>query len=179
MKKFGIGCLGFIVALIVIIVVIAIATGGDDTKTASKEDKKDKPLTLEEQIKSDINDELGEKNNDKKDRIVKLEVEKSTGFVKVVLAGDQSLSTKSTKEKQLFDATDVFPILFKNDSVKKAMVTFQLPLVDAYGKETDQDVVRIMLERETNDKIVWKNFNIDNFSTVADSFYLHPALNKK
>ena len=171
MKKFvKFGCLGFILALILIIVVIAIVKSGDDTE------KTDKSLTVEDQIKNDVYEELGEKSNNKKDRIVNLDIEKSTGYAKIILAGDNSLSTKDTKEKQLFDAEDVFPILFKDKSIEKAMVTFQLPLVDKYGKETDEDVIRIVLTRETNDKIVWKNFNIDNFGTVAENFYMHPAM---
>lgn len=89
-----------------------------------------------------------------------------------------AIDVKSTKEAMLFDATDVFPIIFSDKSIDSAMVTFQLTFVDTYGNESEDDAIRIKLTRETNDKINWENFNIDNFPDVADSFYVHPGMNK-
>lgn len=151
-----------------------LAGCGDKSKVTSVAEPIE--ITVDTQIKEDIYEELGDKSNNKKDRVVSFDIEKNTGYAKVVLSGDNSLSTKDTKEKQLYDATDVFPIVFKDDSIKKAMVTFQLPLTDKYGKETDEDVIRIVMTRETNDKMEWKNFNIANFDKIADSLYVHQAL---
>lgn len=160
--------------LIVGFAVLMLVACGDLSKVTSVAEPIEE--TVDNQIKEDIYEELGDKSNNKKDRVVSLDIEKNTGYAKVVLSGDNSLSTKDTKEKQLYDATDVFPIVFKDDSIKKAMVTFQLPLTDKYGKETDEDVLRIVMTRETNDKMEWKNFNIANFDKVADSLYMQQAL---
>ena len=174
-KTFTFGCLGFIAAFVLMVVIIAVIKEGGNTEQTQQTNQA-KPQTLEEQIISDINKELGEKTNLKKKRIIS--VKEDNGYVKVVLAGDEGLNVKGTKEAQLYDATKVFPIIFKNDKVKNAMVTFQLTFTDVYGKEKEDDAYRIVLNRKTNDKIEWDNFNIDNFPVIADSFYTHPALNK-
>ena len=155
-----------------VIVLLVVDISNDEQTEETK-----KPLTVEEQIKNEINKELGEKTNNKKDRIVSLRIEES-GYVEIVLNSDDSLSTKSTKDSMLYDATDAFPILFKDKSIQRARIIFISTLVDVYGKESDEEVIRITLTRETNDKITWDNFNIDNFGTVAENFFVHPALQK-
>ncbi|MFS0780112.1 hypothetical protein [Bacillus sp. 1P06AnD] len=142
----------------------------------SKSEHKEKNKSVEEQVTSDLKDKLGAKSNNKEKRIVSLEYTKTDGYLKLTVAGDNSLSKKDTKYAQLNLATKAFPILFKNKDVKKVMLRIQLPLVDTYGTKKNEDVVRIVLTRETNDKITWKNFDPNNFSEVAESYYVHLAL---
>lgn len=46
----------------------------------------------------------------------------------------------------------VFPIIFKENGVEKALVTFRLTFVDQYGKEKDDDAIRIVLTKPTSEK---------------------------
>lgn len=55
---------------------------------------------------------------------------------------------------------------------------WSFPLVDAYGNSKEDTVLKIMLTKETLDKINFEQFDKDNFSVIADEFYQHPALRK-
>ena len=167
-----VGCLGIIVIIIAVVLISAAVSDSNNRKGL------DNPETLAEHIESDIYEDQGRTTNNEKDKVVGVTADEKTGVVKVVLNGDESLSTKSTKEAMLYDAKDIFPLIFKYDEVNKATVAFKFTLVDTYGKESDEEVIRITLTKEANDKIVWENFNIDNFSFVADNLYVHPAMLK-
>lgn len=136
------------------------------------------PQTLEEQIKSEINKALGETTNNDDERIVDLTFNEDSGFVRIVLAGDDNLTNNLTKVGLLSDAADAFPILFKDNAVKDAMISIQLPLVDQYGNSEDGEVMAMELDRKTHEKINYENFNPENFETVAKNYFEHPALNK-
>jgi hypothetical protein len=44
------------------------------------------------------------------------------------------------------------------------------------GKASDEDVGRVVLNRETYEKILWGNFNVENYENAAESLYIHPAV---
>ncbi|WP_102345932.1 hypothetical protein [Bacillus sp. Marseille-P3661] len=161
------GVFGAFFLLVLILLIIDISN--DDTQI------KDEPQTPEERIINEINEKLGERTNEDKKRVVKVEFGE---FSKVTLNGDETFSNKDLKLNMLSDTADVFQIIFKNEEVNKVMVGIQTTFVDEYGKEYDQDGVRVVLNRETYDKIVWENFNVENYENVAESLYIHPAVSE-
>lgn len=142
-----------------------------EKKETKKEVKKED--TPKEQLEKAIIDKMGKKTNEGKKTIVEIE---DGEYTIVVINGDQTLSNKDMKINMLRETTKVFPIIFKDKNVQKAMVTVKTTFVDKYGKESDDDGVRVLLTRETNDKIVWKNFDVNNYGDVAESLYVHPAI---
>lgn len=157
---------GGIIALVSLIIFIVAGITDTSTNEASS-----KPLSTEEQIVKT----LGEETNEDKERIDDIEYGE---FTKLTLNGDQPLSNKDMKITFLNNAAEAFPIVFKDSKVEKAMVTIKTTFVDEYGKKYDDDGIRVMLTRETYEKITWENFNVENFEQVADSLYTHPALSK-
>lgn len=170
-KKKYYGGLITVISLVLFFVALSVDSGNDNREAEKLEN-----MTVDERIVYEVEKELGETTNTDKQRVISHEL--NNGYLNLVLAADNSINVKSTKEAMLFDATDVFPIIFSDKSIDSAMVTFQLTFVDTYGNESEDDAIRIKLTRETNDKINWENFNIDNFPDVADSFYVHPGMNK-
>lgn len=144
-----------------------------EKKETKKEVKKEE--TPKEQLEKAIIDKMGKKTNEGKKTIVEIE---DGEYTKVVINGDQTLSNKDMRINMLRETTKVFPIIFKDKNVQKAMVTVKTTFVDKYGKESDDDGVRVLLTRETNDKIVWKNFDVNNYGDIAESLYVHPAITK-
>jgi len=141
----------------------------NETKTKKTEDK----LNPEELLTKEINNKLGKKTNEGKETVVTVE----TGdYTKVIINGDQTLSNKDLKKSMLLETKNIFPLIFKDKDIQKAMVTVKTTFVDKYGKESDDDGIRVLLTRETNNKIVWENFDVDNYPDVADSLYIHPAV---
>ncbi|PEL17641.1 hypothetical protein CN599_16370 [Bacillus wiedmannii] len=56
---------------------------------------------------------------------------------------------------------------------------YKYPLVDAYGNEKKDNVMKIQLNRETLDKINYDNLLHDNLPKIANQYWEHPALTKK
>ncbi|MBS4171956.1 hypothetical protein [Bacillus sp. FJAT-49736] len=151
------------------------------TTNKQKEKKTTTPKSLEEKIADDINKKLGSKSNTKKKRIVELVAlgESNDKLVNIKLSGDSILTNNFTRQSLLSKSGDVFQSIYKNKDVSKVTVFWQMPLVDSYGKESDQNVLNITLTRDTYNKIDWKNFNYENYKQIADSYFMHPALLKK
>ncbi len=142
---------------------------------------KEKTKSFDETTKELVIKTLGKKSNTRKNRLVQEGSSDTDGgkSVVVTLSGDELFTTKSTLRKMETDSAKLFEKLFKNKNVARVNLVWQQTLVDTYGKESDDNVVKIELSRATNDKIEWKNFNVDNFDTVADNFWVHPAMLKK
>lgn len=169
------------------IVFLLIAAGFIGESKSQKEKaavEAEKNMPLDKKIEKAVNKKLGEETNHDKKRIVELKVNDHAGttdnkedkIVLLTLMGDEALSKGTAKDGILFKSSDVFKEVFKNKEVEEVALSWKMTLVDKYGKESDADVSRISLKRDTFEKIEWENFNIDNFESVADDFYLHPAL---
>jgi len=159
-------------ALGLVLFIISVST---DINAEQKEKEKLSSMTVTERIEYNIKKKLGEKTNFDKNRVVS--IEEKNGYVQVVLNADEGTDEKGTVLGILADAKEVFPIVFKENGVEKALVTFRLTFVDQYGKEKDDDAIIIVLTKPTSEKIEWRNFEEENFANVADSFYIHPGLN--
>lgn len=84
-----------------------------------------------------------------------------------------------TVKGSLMDSGKVFQELFNFEETKEVTLFWQFPLVDAYGKTSDENVIKISLTKDTFNKIEWKSFDYDNFETVADQYWMHNALKEE
>ena len=58
------------------------------------------------------------------------------------------------------------------------IVGYYLDLVDQLGNVEPGKVLSIRLTQEILDQINFENFNFENFESIADVYYLHPAIGK-
>ncbi|GGH85105.1 hypothetical protein JOD43_003922 [Pullulanibacillus pueri] len=177
----------FIVIAVIVILGAIGAVFGDDEESAKPAAKatetvakpKPKPKQSEsDKIKSIISKDVGKKN------VVKVEVNDDASTQdnakdKVVIAtlkGSENLTKNMTRKGILMDSRDLLAKLYADKNVSQVTVMWQLTLQDQYGNESDDTVVKIGLTRKTADKINWKNFDYNNFETVADTYFVHPAI---
>ncbi|NNV07764.1 hypothetical protein ETC03_15720 [Geobacillus sp. MMMUD3] len=160
--------------------IIAFDATADTPKQASS-----KPKTLDEAVKNIVIEELGEKTNTDKKRIIDIKINNDAGttdkndkIVTVKLYADDNLTAKMLKSRALSDSKKVFEKLFQNNEVSKVLLIWEFTLVDKYGSESDGTILRVGIDRQTADKINWENFDYNNFETVAQQYFIHPALNK-
>lgn len=186
--------------VLAIIVVTGIAGGGEESSQEDKEKGDAKPAatqpktetekakvkqekTTHEIVKEIIYDKLGKKTNTGEKRIVELQVNDNAGTMdandKVVVAklyADENLSTNFTRKGILMDSKKILESLFKQKNISDVTLLWQFALVDKYGKESVDTILKISLDRQTADKINWVNFDYNNFSSVATQYFEHPAL---
>ncbi|GHV32359.1 hypothetical protein FACS18949_03010 [Clostridia bacterium] len=84
--------------------------------------------------------------------------------VSLIRSGILSSSSKVLKELQ--PRSDISQVCF----------LWSFPLVDSFGNTSNDVVVKILLYKETIDKINFDSFDWNQFSNIADDFYLNPAL---
>lgn len=75
--------------------------------------------------------------------------------------------------------------LFKNDKVREVVMWQQGDFTDQYGKTTTETAIRIVMDKETADKVVdwgtvderaWGDYN--TFFDLAELQYVHPAIGR-
>lgn len=71
---------------------------------------------------------------------------------------------------------------FKINEVKQIKVVVKGKFTDQYGKNSDEDAVRIQMEKSEFEKFNWDNLEgaviYDQIKKVAEEHYLHPAIRK-
>lgn len=181
------GCLGMLV-VIVIVAIIAIRVAGDKDKPSQQQAASQAPIAastaagIEGQVRSKLVNAIGETTNTEEPRIVNLQVNDHLGtaqegdkIVVATLQGDDNLSDKMIKGGMQLNSIEVFKSLFSVPAIEEVDLLWQFPMTDDYGNETLTTVLKISLTKETADKINWKNFDRNNFETVADSYWESPA----
>ncbi|MED5052709.1 hypothetical protein [Anoxybacteroides rupiense] len=153
---------------------------------AKKTEPKKQEKTIDEVVKGIIYDKVGKKSNTGEKRIIDLQVNDNAGTQdtkdKIVIAklyADENLTTNMTRDGILMDSKKLLEELFEQKEISEAVLLWNFTLVDQYGNESVDTVLKIGLDRVTADKINWKNFNYKNFENVAPQYFVHPALLKK
>src|SRR5690606_30717609 len=99
------------------------------------------------------------------------------GTVVLKLNGNENLTLGMTRRGLLMDSGELFEELFKIKEVERVNLQWILPGEDQYGNDTDLQAMRILLYRETAEKVKWDNPSIpDLLPNFAESYKLHPAL---
>lgn len=100
------------------------------------------------------------------------------GELNIEYVASENLSTNLTVRGIMNDAEDLMQKLSANIPAEVNTVNFSssLNLVDQYGNTELAKVALIAFDRSTWEQINWDNFITDNIPTVADYYWLHPAL---
>lgn len=158
-----IGCLSPILLIIVLGIIIASCTN-------SKNEKVDKNAPVTTQVTTIVNNELGKKVEDKKSV-------KSVKFDKGIVYIDVNTNAnEGSKRTLLKNAAHIIEPISKIKGVEVIQLRFFAPLTDQYGKQTNEKVMFINMNRETLDKIDWKNFNYENIPDVANIYDQHKSM---
>ncbi|MEK4167317.1 hypothetical protein [Anoxybacillus sp. FSL W8-0104] len=155
-------------------------------ESVKKAEPKKQEKTIDEVVKEIIYDKVGKKSNMGEKRIIELQVNDNLGTPdktdKIIIAklyANENLTTNMTRDGILMDSKDLFQEMFKHKEISEAVLMWNLTLVDQYGNESVDTVLKVGLDRATADKINWKNFYYKNFENIAPQYFVHPALLKK
>ncbi|MCY9451612.1 hypothetical protein [Bacillus haynesii] len=156
----------------------------EEKSNSDSETKEDPDKLSKESLVKDIQKLVGKKAGDK-EKVSKVDLISTADdnnhpkkTVNITLNGSDNLTTKMIKQGMFMDAEKIFPKIFENKEVERVILIWNFPLVDVKGNSKSEKVLSIQLERKTNEEINWENFDRNNFSLVADSYYEHPVLNK-
>ena len=150
-------------------------------KPVAKKDEPKKELTIEDQVSKIITDNIGDKTNMKKDRIVESKVfdlGDGTRNIILTLNASENLSNKMTRQKMWMDSVEILEPLDALENIENISIEWLLPLVDQYGNQEDGRIMMFDMPREVRDKINWENFNNENIPSVSEGYFEHPALSK-
>ncbi|ETT85563.1 hypothetical protein [Bacillus mycoides] len=145
------------------------ATAPVEKKEESLEDKVKKLASNEfgkgkvESVK--VNDNLG--TEDPNDKIVLITAE-----------AKENVSANFTKKGMWIATISILKDLKDEKNISEIAFFYKYPLVDQYGKEKKDNVMKITLNRETLDKINYDNFIHNNLPKIANQYWEHPALSK-
>ncbi len=182
------------IALVILVIGGAIAGGGDDNQSAkapeaSVQEATEEPvieeneidrssMTVDEYLGSMVNEIMGETTNMEKVTLIKVS-DGDEGIKDIALNANDNLTTKMIVGGMLMDAADYFEAISQDEEVmqlKAISLIYEMTLVDKYGNEEDYPVHIMTLSTETISKINWDNFLYDNLPEIADTYFLHPAL---
>lgn len=124
-----------------------------------------------------IKKRFGSTKEEKENKQVSAEYE--SGVVEVIIKATKVSTAKTLKRASLNTAFDYMKSMKDHPNVTQATFIVQAPLTDPFGNVETEDVMIILMSRETLDKINFQHFKTSNFSTVADSYWEHPTLNSK
>ncbi|KAF6546286.1 MULTISPECIES: hypothetical protein [unclassified Bacillus (in: firmicutes)] len=159
---------------------------GTVQKEDSVENKKVEPFKVtNKSVKMLIADELKKNGTKDTEKLKELDIfddvdenKHNIKTVSVTLNGNDNLTNNMVKKGMLKEGEKLFPKIFEDTSVGRALITWEFPLKDANGNSSFQKVLSIQLERNTADEINWKEFKYKNFEIVADNYYEHQAFKK-
>ncbi|QFF99355.1 hypothetical protein PB01_11260 [Psychrobacillus glaciei] len=102
-----------------------------------------------------------------------------SGVVEAIALEEKVKSAKSSKRSFLYNTVEFMKAMKSQEEVTQATLIVQAPLTDRYGNVGNEDVMIVLMSRETLNKINFNNFKAENLSAIADSYWEHPALSAK
>lgn len=124
-----------------------------------------------------IKKRFGSTKEERENKRVSAEYE--SGVVEVIIKATKVSTAKTLKRTSLNTAFDYMKSMKDHPNVTQATYIVQAPLTDPFGNVETEDVIIILMSRETLDKINFQHFKTSNFNTVADSYWEHPTLTDK
>ena len=116
---------------------------------------------------------------DQKDKI--RDVERTIDTVIVNLNAVTFLTVNLMREKIIEDSTMVFKLVFNDpdyEEINTVIVQSYYPLIDKYGQEIDEMIMKLTLKRETFNKINFENIYYEDLLEVLDGVLISPSLTK-
>lgn len=90
-----------------------------------------------------------------------------------------NLNGKDSGRITLLDKSkNVMQKLFNLDEISEVQLIWNANLVDQYGKVENMKVLKIILKKETANKIGWDMFDVNQFENISDSYWAHDAYKK-
>ena len=111
-----------------------------------------------------------------KDRIVEINKNDQNGHLLVRFKGSENLTNESTVKGFLVDIRDLLKNLKSDSSIQTFTFNVTYSLVDNYGNESEDIVIKARFNRETVDKINFDKFDFNKIPEVADEYWSHPAV---
>lgn len=90
------------------------------------------------------------------------------------------LNLKNANDKVLTwnGTTNILKKLAKEKEIQKVIFVWKAELTDTYGNKKSDPVMKMNIDRESLDKINFKNFDHNNIPNVVKDYWEHPAYNK-
>lgn len=144
---------------------------------SEKNSKQNKTLSTEEKITEICKKQL-------RDDFLSVEINDNANVpnTKIVLVHFkyENLTTSMTREGMIMESSDIMEKLYTADLPISEVVTFvETGMVDKYGNESRDTVMKCGLTKDVAGKINWGNKLSIDFSKVFTQYWVHPALNKE
>lgn len=162
----------------------------EDKAKADKEKKKQekevaaqpvekKEESLEDKVKKLASNEFG------KEKVESVKVNDNLGtedtndkIVLITAEAKENVSANFTKKGMWIATISILKDLKDEKNISEISFFYKYPLVDQYGNEKKDNVMKITLNRETLDKINYDNFIHNNLPKIVNQYWEHPALSK-
>lgn len=150
----------------------------EQEKKEKEEAKKEKGL--EDKLNKVVNKKFG------KDKVESIQINDNLGtddpndkIVLVTAEAKESATQNYTRKGMWIDTIYILKDLKDEKEISEITFFYKYPLVDAYGNEKKDNVMKLQFNRETLDKINYDNLLHDNLPKIANQYWEHPALTKK
>ncbi|WP_240678707.1 hypothetical protein [Bacillus cereus] len=150
----------------------------EQEKKEKEEAKKEKGL--EDKLNKVVNKKFG------KDKVESIQINDNLStddpndkIVLVTTEAKESATQNYTRKGMWIDTIYILKDLKDEKEISEITFFYKYPLVDAYGNEKKDNVMKLQFNRETLDKINYDNLLHDNLPKIANQYWEHPALTKK
>lgn len=133
-----------------------------------------KPATLEAKIDDAIKNASGVKED-----VKVLDNVNGGKNIEIALKGKDNLTANMVRTGMLIQANDILEELQPLDEIAQVCLFWTFPLVDAYGNTRTDTVMKILIKKETLNKINFENFDWNKLPTIADEYHESAALTAK
>lgn len=153
-------------------------------KTKKEEPKKAEASTLKGVELTVDNIKNAIKPYFKNDFKVTINEEKGKKIIDVTYNPGEVFNDKSFLVSNSLTATNVFEVLFTNETIDKAWVWTETEFIDAKGNKSIQPAVNVALTKENAKDINWSEFkdmvkiDYNRLYNIADEKFIHPSLKK-
>lgn len=176
----------WVITIAVFFTISIIAALTDDGTTEAIEEKEVVKEVKKEEVEVNktpdviasefIKKNFGTNKDEKKKAVISTNFD--NGIVEGVALEVTYWSPASAKKDFLKNTKEYMEKMKSLKEITRATLSIQVPLTDKYGNVKNGEVMRVMMNRETLDKINFENFNADDLETVADAYYEHKALSE-
>lgn len=122
---------------------------------------------------------FGEKNTyDKNDSIIELKFNQDNGFLMIRVFAKDNVTEKLIKQGMWMNTHSVLKALKDNKEIKTVSFNIVMPLQDAYGKTSNDAVMKMEFGPDTRGKIAWDNFSWSGIPKIAENYWEHAVVKK-
>ncbi|AMR84524.1 MULTISPECIES: hypothetical protein [Bacillus] len=135
---------------------------------------------LEKKIKDIVKSSIGSKS------LTNLEINKNMGTATeddkiaiLTIHASDNLTDNMFKQGMWMDTQKILKGIANEKEISEIAFFWQFETVDPYGTKKVDNVMKIIFNRETIDKINFSNFIFENIPKTATTYWEHPSLKKE